>query len=371
MFFSRRTYAGIFLVAGGLLAWSMIAGPGEAPSSQASEAPAKRVAAPAVTRSGRLADDWRAILNSCEGSKDPEDLRKQLTALKEKWLEEDLYLVAQTATQLLRGGEDAKTGMSFEAGPGRMLRGWPTMRVFLLEMLAMSDPDLAVEMAREILASTTSAEEYAIALKPLLMEGPWRASDEELQAHFSKLLWNREWQNREGFMEALDLARVASSPKTAEVLARWVDASPPAEAAGEMALHETAAKTPGLLVDLISRDPALFNDQPELRSSLMARATISAGGQAEDIDTYLKNPSIPLAEKREFLNLYPLRSATTGNRLYGANPRPFERGQVIADDRAALSAATRWAADPALADLQPVIRQLEGRLQSWVNQARD
>lgn len=308
---------------------------------------------------------------NCRDNPDPELIRKQLEALREKWLEEeDLYVVAQLIGQLLRSGEDAKTGLPFEVGPGG-LRGWSSMRIFLLDFLSIADPDLAVEIAREILASTSSAEEYAVALKPLLMEGPWRASDQELQDHFSKLLSNPEWQTREGLAEALDLARVAPSSGTADVLARWVDSSPPAKQAGEMALHETAAKSPSLFVKLIAEDPALFADQPELRASLMARATVSDGNQAPGVEAYLKDPAVPLAEKQQFLDLYPLRSATTGYRLYGQPPKPFEHGQVVSDDRAALEAVNRWIADPAMVELAPSMSSLQDRLETWVEQAGD
>jgi hypothetical protein len=245
------------------------------------------------------------------------------------------------------------------------------MRVFLLDFLSIADPDLAVEIAREILASTSSAEEYAVALKPLLLKGPWRASDEELQGHFSKLLSTPEWQTREGLAEALDLSRAASSTGTAEVLARWVDGSPPARQAGEMALHETAAKAPSVVVGLIAEDRALFADQPELRASLMARAAVSDEGQAAGVDAYLRDPSVSRREKESFLNLYPLRGATTGYRLYGQPPKPFDRGQVVTDDRAALEVVNHWVADPALEDLAPSLKSLQGRLQDWVEQAGD
>ena len=367
---SRPSLAAAIVLASGLACWGLYVG-SRGDRASPPTAAASTMVPRTPPRSQPAGADWRSLRETCDGSQDPETLRTQLAGLKEKWLEDDLHTVAQTAARLLRSGEDAATGMSLEVGPGGSLRGWPTMRVFLLDLLAIADPDLAVEIAREVLAGTRSAEEYALALKPLLMEGPWRASEEELQAHFSKLLWTRDWQTREGFAEALDLARVVSSPGTAEILARWMDASPPALEAGEMALHETAAKAPRLFVELISGDRTLFADQPDLRAGLMARATVSEEGQAAGIESYLKNPAIPAAEKETFLKLYPLRSATSGHRLYGTLPKPFERGQVAADDRAALEAVTRWKTDPSLVPLLPSITALEGRLQTWVKQAED
>ena len=366
------TLAAGALALGGALWWGFDAWSGDASVPPPAAKAAEQGTIPSVgPRLGDISGAWRDVLANCQDGSDPELIRKQLEGLRERWLEEeDLYLVAQSIGQLLKTGEDAKTGLAFEVGPGG-LRGWSTMRIFLLDFLSIADPDLAVEIAREILASTSSAEEYAVALKPLLMEGPWRASDEELQAHFSRLLSTPEWQTREGLAEALDLARVAPSSGTADVLARWVDGSPPAQQAGEMALHETAAKSPSLFVELITGDRTLFEDQPELRASLMARATVSDGTQATDVDDYLRDPSISREEKEQFLDLYPLRSATTGYRLYGQPPKPFDRSQVVADDRAALEAVNHWMLDPAMADLAPSMKSLQDRLQTWVKQAGD
>ncbi|QJE95738.1 hypothetical protein [Luteolibacter luteus] len=360
------------LATGGALWWSFDAwSGGSSAAPPIVKAPLQSEPSSASPRQREISAAWHEVLANCKDGRDPEAIRKQLVALRERWSEEDdLYLVAQSISQLLKTGEDAKTGLRLETGP-QGLRGWPTMRVFLLDFLSTADPDLAVEVAREILASTSSAEEYAVALKPLLMKGPWRASDEELQEHFAKLLATPEWQTREGLAEALDLPRVASSSGTADVLARWVDASPPAVEAGEIALHETAAQTPSVLVGLIAEDRTLFEDQPELRASLMARATVSDGGQATEVNAYLRDPAISKQEKESFLALYPLRSATTGYRLYGQPPKPFERNQVVADDQAALQAVTHWMADPAMAELAPSLKSLQGRLQTWVGQAGD
>lgn len=360
------------LLTGGALWWGLDAWSGDkSVAPPVPKAPQQTALPSASPRQRDISTAWREILAHCQDGQDAETTRNQLIALREKWLEEDdLYVVAQSISQLLGTGEDAKTGLGLEVGP-QGLRGWPTLRVFLLDFLSVADPDLAVEIAREILASTSSAEEYAVALKPLLMKGPWRASDEELQSHFAKLLSTPEWQTREGLAEALDLARIAPSSGTTDVLARWVDASPPAAEAGEMALHETAAKSPSVVVGLIAEDRTLLEDQPELRASLMARATVSDTNQATDVDAYLRDPSVSRQEKENFLRLYPLRSATTGYRLYGQPPKPFDRGEVVADDRAALEAVTHWMTDPAMADLSPSLKSLQGRLQTWVKQAGD
>jgi hypothetical protein len=243
------------------------------------------------------------------------------------------------------------------------------LRVFLLDVLAVTDPDLAGVIAREVLATTASAEEFAVALKPLLLGGVWQTSDDELGAHFSKLLNRPDWQAEVGLAEALDLARVAAIPATTSLLARWVERSPVAAKAGEMALHETAAARPDLLVDLLAADPNLLNAQPELRASLMARAVVSDPRQSAGVQSYLADPAVPNDEKREFLTLFPLRSTTTGHRLYGKPHAPYDQDAIRADDRAALQAVAAWRSTAALAPLARELDAAEARLLGWVGQA--
>lgn len=317
-----------------------------------------------------IADDWRGLLDACRAPRDPAERQRLLLATKERWLGEDPAEVAERIGELLRRGEDAATGIPFETGPGGALVGWPTLRVFLLDVLAVTDPDLAGAIAREVLASTTSAEEYAVALKPLLMGGVWRTSDEELGARFSTLLGNPDWQADVGLAEALDLARVAALPATTALLARWVDGDPVAVKAGEMALHETAAARPELLVGLLATDPALLGERPGLRASLMARALVSDPAQSAGVAGYLADSSVPLAEKRDFLRLFPLRATTTGHRLYGKPHAPFDRNAIQADDLAALQAVESWRAAPGLAPLAGELDAAATRLRGWVGQTR-
>lgn len=326
----------------------------------------------AAPRSARrqMDDEWQRLLATCNKGTDPEELREELEALKRRWLTEgDLAVTAEMCAQLLRSGEDAATGIPFQVGGTRTVTGWPTLRVFLLEVLATANPDLAMEVGRGVLATTDSAEEYAVALKALAWRKPWRASDAELEAHFKTMLGKPEWQRSDGFAEGLDLTRNLATPAATATLLEWLKTSPPARELGHMALHETAAENPQLVVKLMTAQPELLDESPKLRASLLARASISEEAQAGMVEDYLHNPAVTVEEKRGFLKLFPMRSASSGYRLYGNPPSPYERGTVVQDDQAALEAVTRWKADPAMSELLPQLNKLEGRLQTWVRQA--
>jgi len=100
----------------------------------------------------------------------------------------------------------------------------------------------------------------------------------------------------------------------------------------------------------------------------MARADVSDAAQAGQVEAYLKNPAIPAAEKQEFLSLFPLRSATTGYRLYGKPPAPFQKEHVQAGDQVALEMVAAWKNQPELSGLAGDLATLERRLQSWARQ---
>lgn len=333
-------------------------------------APQEAAGSGSRTVHARMAKDWQEVLADCEAGASPEEIRRELAKLKQQWLQEDdLHLVGEVCAQLLRSGVDAKTGIPFKVGSQSSVKGCPSLRVFLLEVLGTADPDLACEVGREILASTNSAEEYAVALKPLATKGPLRASNEELEGYFATMLGKPDWQSSDGLAEGLDLARNVATPAAATTLVEWLKTSPPARELGQMALDETAAAHPQLMVTLMADQPALLEGNAGLRASLLARAAVSEDAQAGMVENYLHDPAVPVQEKREFLKLFPMRSATSGYRLYGGVPAPYEQGTVVQDDQAALETVTRWKADPALGELLPEMNKLEGRLQTWVRQA--
>ena len=79
----------------------------------------------------------------------------------------------------LASGKDHPTGLSFEIAKDGSLTEWPTFRAFLLDTLAAIDPAAAAAIGREILASPTSADEWALEVEkrvcavPVGMHG-WR-----------------------------------------------------------------------------------------------------------------------------------------------------------------------------------------------------
>jgi hypothetical protein len=313
-----------------------------------------------------ILNDWRGLLDWLRSSPPPdsEEIAARLLELRANWSELDAHVLAEAIRYLLDSGEDAPTGLPFLVSDHGQLAGWPTLRVFLLDVLVGSDPETAADVARRVLDETPSANEYAVALRSLTHEGPGRASDRELLSKFDVLLQHDGWSSEAGFAEAFDLARFLGSTEAARRIAAW----PGNSELKAMALHEFISDHPTSAADLIQSSEAESLD-PATRASLMARIDPSDPVQLSAADTYLRDPALTVEEAVAFLEAFPLRSITTGHRLYGETPAPYSLEGTVAGDRAALEQVNAWMADTSLVEYRESIIALQQRLQKWVGQA--
>jgi hypothetical protein len=310
-----------------------------------------------------MIEDWIALREWLKSEPSAERVRAKLMAMRERWVVMDGVVLAQVLRELLANGEDASLPMGFEVGAHGSLDGWPTLRVFLLDLLYASDPDQSLILAREELSKTRSAEEFAVALRCLVRTGPGQASNDELVSHFSRMLAEPAWRKSAGLAEALDLARVIGTAEAAKHLLSW-SGEPELK---RMAMDEFAAEHPAQMVE------ALFQAEiadPTMRADLMARIDPLDPIQLGAVDGYLRNPNLSAEESTAFLKMFPLRSATTGNRLYGERPAPYSKEAVAAGDQAALVQVERWLTDPSLEKQRVELKSLHDRLSTWVEQAR-
>lgn len=314
---------------------------------------------------GRLRGDWRELVDWIHGdpSPDPRVVRQRLAETRMRWSEMDLQILAAGIGEMLETGLDGRTGMGFHVGLHGHLKSWPTLRVYLLDVLATSDPEMAARTARQVLDGTASADEYAVALRSLTREGPARASDGELLARFQKMLDRGEWRSSAGFAEAFDLPRWVGTEEAARVLGTWEGDS----TLKRMALEEFAAERPGVVLAVLGEQPNLDG---KTRAALMARADPADSVQLAMVDSYLRDAGVSDDEAGMFLRSFPLRSATTGFRLYGTTPSPYTKAAIAAGDRAALEWVDRRLSEPGWEGKREGLLELRERLQEWTSQVR-
>lgn len=313
----------------------------------------------------RVLNDWNELMAWLDSEPRPSnhEIQARLLAIRFAWTEMDPQVLAEMLQQLLESGRDRMTGLNFEVGPHGFLTGWPSLRVFLLDVLAASDPEMAVGIAKGVLGETSSADEFAVALRSLTREGVERVKDEELSAFFGQMLGRREWRNSAGFAEAFDLVRRVGSPEIATRLVSW-DGNP---ALKSMAMDEFAAEHPGAMLDVLVSGPPLNG---MACANLMARADPADSKQMATVDAYLRSPDRSPEEASAFLQAFPLRSATTGYRLYGETPAPYDYRQIVAGDRAAYEHVRLWVSDPSLEKYRTDLEELQQRLATWITETR-
>ncbi|HEX7260904.1 MAG TPA: hypothetical protein VF258_03735 [Luteolibacter sp.] len=313
----------------------------------------------------RILDDWAELMRWLRSVPPPsaEEIRDRLLATRLAWTALDLHVRADAIKDLLETGEDASTGLDFKVGNHGQLASWPTLRVFLLDVLATSDPEMAAATANELLDKTTSPDEFATALRSLTRPGLGRADDRELLARFGQMLGHPEWQRSRGFAEAFDLARLIGTSDAARQLANWQGN----HSLKSMAMDEFAAEHPEAMLEILDSNSTVDGLS---RASLMARAKPENPRQLAAVDDYLRDPHRSQEEATAFLKTFPLRSATTGFRLYGRTPAPYDFEQIKSGDRAAKEQVDTWIADPALAKYQPDLIDLQRRLAKWIEQAK-
>jgi hypothetical protein len=313
----------------------------------------------------RMDEDWRSLLQwlRSDPQPDPEEVRKFLLALRRAWTAMDPQLRAEMIRLMLESDADAPTGLDFMVGNHGQLAGWPTARTFLLDVLATADPEMAPDIARHVLDSTDSADEFATGLRSLTREIN-RANDRELLVRFGKMLGRSEWRQSRAFAEAFDLARFVGTPEAARLLADW-QGNP---ALKSMAMDEFAAEHPAAMLGVLRDSAVTLGDRA--RASLMARMDPADEAQLAAVDAYLRDPARTPEEAAVFLKTYPLRSATTGFRLYGRTPSPYTFERVAAGDRIAEKQVARWLADPALERFGPGLTASHQRLKQWVDDAK-
>lgn len=259
----------------------------------------------------------------------------------------------------LESGEDAETGLLFRPGENG-LDGWPTWRVYLLDLLGVINPKLAAEYARRsVFVKFDSADEWAIAMRSVVAAAApsqQTAMQAELSRLLGRMLGHQAWraQPSAGMFEAMDFVAHASDP-VAHVATLQAWAAEQNNGLVDGALQLTAERTAlrqtqGLLEALVT-DPGLLASTPAqraLRASLMARADLRQPEQAAALRSYLAR--LP-ADSEEALALFALFP----NHRFGVSPglASLPLLPTAAEMRAADAAASNlipvWMADPSLA----------------------
>lgn len=291
------------------------------------------------------------------------DLRKSLTEMPKP---EALAVIRR----FLASGEDRATGLSFEISKDGSLTEWPTFRSFLLDALLAIEPAAAAAIGREILASPTTADEWALALRNVARGEPLDESTAFLQRKTEDLIANPAWQADPsiGYLNAFDVLVHIKATESTPLLSELVQRKDRKDLshAGFLTLDRLVQRQPVDLLNRLTADRALQESRPEMVAQQFARADVRDPGQREILKAWLLDPSRKSVELRSFAGVYP-----NNNRFVSNNLLTVESTQsgddLAAHDQAALQTVSAWAGDAAFEPVREHLALMLSRLEGFVS----
>lgn len=257
--------------------------------------------------------------------------------------------------QFLATGEDAATGQRFIVGPGGMLEGSPTLRIFLLDVLGQlsrtAGGGAGAEAAREILSKKESPDEWALALRNLAWDEP--KSLPFLVAKMHEMLAYDPWiaTPTSGMLEAFDVAvfsRDASFVPTLSTLAHGGNTA--LQRAATVALDRLAENSPLAVMQYLNANPATIADLPFVRADYFAKADLGNEPQRKAVEIYLDRADVGVSEKTKFLHAIASPGSFVSDSLLSTSLPPENPNARYAGIATATAEWIRTNRFPALSD---------------------
>jgi hypothetical protein len=265
--------------------------------------------------------------------------------------------------QFLASGQDAVTGETFALGEGG-LAGAPTYRVLLLDLLGRicrkTGTIEAASVARTILQTKTSADEWAVALRNI----GWITPQERtfLTEKTRELIRYAPWREQPsaGYREAFDLivhaGDVTLIPDLSEML-KAEDESLQSSAA--VALDRLAESSPLLAMTFLNENRDELAEKPFLRADYFSKADLSQPAQRLAVETYLGRPDVEVREKAKMLAVLASPGSFASETLITQPPPDEFPPQRIAGLRKSVD---DWLTTNRFPALIPPLQQLQARI---------
>ena len=269
----------------------------------------------------------------------------------------------------LASGEDRATGLSFKIASDGLLTEWPTFRTFLLDVLAAIDPEAAAAISREILASPTSADEWALALRNVARGEPLDESAYFLQRKTEELIMNPEWQADPsiGYLNAFDVLVHIEATDSAPLLSDLIQRKDRKDLAhaGFLTIDRLVQRQPVDLLGRLAADRALQESRPEMVAQQFARVDVRDHAQRQLLEKWLLDPMRTTTELQSFAAVYPNASQFVSDNLL-TRPQAASGSDLADHDRQALATVTEWSDDPSYAGIREHLLLLQRRLDYFV-----
>lgn len=264
--------------------------------------------------------------------------------------------------------EDHVTGLSFEIAKGGSLAEWPTFRTFLLDVLLSIDPAAAAEVSRALVATPTTADEWALALRNVA-RGEANLDRDFLRTKSEQLIANPAWQAAPsiGYLNAFDVLVHVEATASTPLLSGLVQQKDRKDLAhaGFLTLDRLVQAQPVEMLERLAADIPLQQARPEMTAQQFARADLRHPDQRDLVKRWMLDPGRSVVELRAFAGVFPNNNQFVSNNLLTSEAATT--GEELADhDREALKVLTAWSSEPAFGPIKEHLRTMISRLEGSV-----
>jgi len=334
------------------------------PATIAPETPQPAASLYSIPGSIQPLDD---ALKELTSAANPADSRRILASLRAYLLSLPKSVASRLIEQFLGGKRDASTKLAFTIQKNGFLSDAPSLRVFLLDMLAQIDPQAASQVAMQILSTPGSPDEWAICLRNFALGGTPAETQAYLESKFLEMLANSAWRGNpsDGYLEAFDAAvythDTALTPAFSQLIAD--NGNRAVAHAAYLALDRLVISDPAAVLTQLEAQPSLMQGHEMTRADYFARADAANPQQKAVLESYLLDPNRTQQELQAFAAIYPNQNYMISNNLLTQIQTPTYT-DIVARDRQALSTVQGWMSDPRFQALEPQLQSISTRLQT-------
>ncbi|MBK8092255.1 MAG: hypothetical protein IPK32_09860 [Verrucomicrobiaceae bacterium] len=270
------------------------------------------------------------------------------------------WLLAQLAS-----GEDFATQLDLTLDSAQNIAGWPSWRVFLLDLLFLTDPEAAAALSRDLLSTSASPDEWAVCLRNVARAGKDNAL---LKTKSAELLRRKEWQKKPsaGYLEAFDvIVHTRNTALFPELLTNC-------DARDEKAVRHASFLT---LDRLIMAEPAkvlpelaaIASNHPQsglMLSNMIARADVRDNAQRQAVETYLLDPKRTAEELRGFASVFPNANVAVSQNLL-TQPMTIQGADLNVRDRVSMEVVSAWLMNEQFKPAHEALRAIVLRMKGW------
>lgn len=298
--------------------------------------------------------------------------KESLASLREKLLAGPSSEAVAEIEGFLRKGKDRKTDLILKFGTGGKIEGWPTLRVFLLDLLLEIDPEAAARISREILTIETSADEWAVALRNVAKGEPAEGNRDYLRTRTEELIANPEWQARPsvGYLNAFDVLVYTRATESSALLSGLIQRKDRRDLAhaGFLTMDRLVQRQPIDMLTRLKADRALQESRPEMTAQQFARADLRDISQRAIVKSWLLDPSRTPKQLQNFSAIFPNNNKLISHNLLTSQEQ-VSGADLTAHDRDVLAVIQDWKTDPVFESRTQYLEVMAKRLSQFVESA--